>query len=95
MTENQELKQLLEKAEKYYYILQIYVLQLRALKSITLDYTDSIIYRMQDIDAKIQRLRDYLIDLNNKMLDIKYNGESITKEQSLQIDAFLFKCCSN
>lgn len=95
MTENEELANLLVKADNHYYVLQTYIIQLRTLKSITFEYTDEIMHRIQDIDSKIRILKHYLIDLNNKMLDIKYGGAEISTEQSRRIDAFLFKCCSN
>lgn len=95
MAENEELDKILIKAEYYHYNLQTYILQMRTLKSITFEYTDDILFKIQDIDAKIRILKHYLIDLNNKMLDIKYNGEPLSKKQNEQINAFLFKCCSN
>lgn len=94
--ENVELQNTIEKADKYYLILQGYIFHLRNIKASTFEYTDEIKYKVQDIHAKIKLLKDMLIDLNNKMLNMKYDPyHSITKEQSLQIDQFLYRCCSN
>ena len=93
--ENQEISKLLEKGEYHHSVLQTYIHHFRALKAITFDYTDEIKNRMLDLDAKIRILKHYLIDLNNKMLDIKYNGGVMSQKQKEAIDQFLFKCCSN
>ena len=93
--ENQEISKLLEKGEYYHSVLQTYIHHFRSLKAITFDYTDEIKNKMIDLDAKIRILKHYLIDLNNKMLDIKYNGGDMSDKQKKAIDEFLFKCCSN
>lgn len=93
--ENKEITRLLEKNEYYYNVMQTYVYQLRNLKAVTFEYTDEVKSKMSDIDAKIRILREYLIEYNNRMLDMKYNGELMSDAQKKQIDHFLFKCCSN